>query len=916
MTIAGHGPLFGRDRERAQVREALARAVKGDGGSLRLVGAPGVGKSTLLAAAGVDAMDLGMTVLRTTGCPSEQLLPFAALHRLVAPLLPGSAGLPPGQRAALDAAFGRVVVERRPDRFFVGLATLELLSDAATERPVALIVDDWQWVDAPSADTLDFVARRIEGEPIVLLTAERADAAPTSHDGRQPLRLDPLPPREAELLLDHRHPGLALDIRRQVLTVARGNPLALVELPEAEHDGETASDGNPPRLTQRLEQAFGGRVATLPRETRLALLVAALHDEHSVHRIADVAPLLGAGPWTVATFEPAVAAGLLHLDSGVATFGHPLVQDAVEAGADDDDRQQVHDALARLADEPDRAAWHRSAGATTPDEELASQIEAGAEHAAARGNLALGHALFARAARLSVAPASHAHRSVRAAEMAFQLGRPDLMRPLVETLRSNDLAPVDRARLVGLEMASNDGVQGGVQAVQRFLGWANVAAEAGEPQVAAGLVVVAARNASRMATGDEVADSILALREKITGDPAADVLLRVAEALVQPFTRREPLLATLDRIEAGPLDGETAVLLAIATYVTGDLFRSLTLARRAAETLRRDGAHALLVWALVTETYCAILLGRWDEATMAGEETARLAVETHQPVWAARASLAQGMIAALRGGPEPATRLAEEVEGIGLLTGNASLLNDLQIARGLAALGAGQTDAAWHELLRTQDPADPAFRSPQFAWAIDYLAEAAAGCGRQEECREIVEETARRVAGSQAPVVLRSMSLARLFVARDDEFPAALAAATDVPTTPWHRARRDLAHGKWLRRHRDIAGARRVLAAASATFEALGATAWAQAAAHELAATGATHRNRAEPDAWARLSAQELQVATLAAQGLSNREIGGRLFLSHRTVAAHLYRGFPKLGITSRSQLHLVLPVHVDTLES
>jgi ATP/maltotriose-dependent transcriptional regulator MalT len=482
-------------------------------------------------------------------------------------------------------------------------------------------------------------------------------------------------------------------------------------------------------------------------------------------------------------------------------------------------------------------------------------------------------------------------------------------------VRSADLSSVDRARLVGLEMVSDDGVRHGVLAVRRLLGWATVAAEAGEPRVAAGLVLVAARNTYWTATGDELGVSIIAVAETIKGDPAADVLLRVAEALVRPFTRREPLIAAIERIEAGPMDGETAVLLAMATYVTGDFFLSLTLARRASRALRRDGGHALLVWALVIETYCALFLGRWDEALMAGDETARLAVETRQPVWAAGASLARGMMAALRGDLETGTRITDEVERTGLVTGNASLLNSVQMVRGLAALGAEQHDVAWRELLRMHDRDDPAFQSPQFAFAIDYLAEAAAGCGRQEECRAIVEETARLVAGSQAPVVLRSITLARLFVAHDDEFLDALAAATHVPTTPWHRARRDLAHGKWLRRRRDIGAARRVLGSAFATFEALGATAWAQSAAHEIAATGTTPRHRAESDGWARLSAQELQVATLAAQGLSNREIGARLFLSHRTVAAHLYRGFPKLGITSRSQLHLVLPMHAEGLD-
>jgi DNA-binding CsgD family transcriptional regulator len=305
-----------------------------------------------------------------------------------------------------------------------------------------------------------------------------------------------------------------------------------------------------------------------------------------------------------------------------------------------------------------------------------------------------------------------------------------------------------------------------------------------------------------------------------------------------------------------------------------------------------------------------VLLGRWDVAHVAADEAYRLALETRQSGWVAIARLGQANLAALRGSAAKALELVVDVERTALLTGSTALLNGVAMTRGMAELGQDRPDAAFHHFRRMMDPADPAYHPVERLWQIDYLADAAAGSGHVDEARQVLAGMEPVVAAMPSPGMRRAVAYARAVLADDDmvEQRIAEALSLSVPLSPWYRARVHLAHGLWLRRQRRVAESRESLRAAHEVFSALGAQAWITRARRELQATGVNVQDVTGPG-WARLTAQELQIAQLAAAGLSNRDIAQRLYLSHRTVGSHLYRLYPKLGVTSRGQLHAKLPV-------
>ena len=390
---------------------------------------------------------------------------------------------------------------------------------------------------------------------------------------------------------------------------------------------------------------------------------------------------------------------------------------------------------------------------------------------------------------------------------------------------------------------------------------------------------------------------------------SSDPRVMVLHAEIDPFARGTRLVDQLAGWTSREItDVALLGVLARTGFVAGDFERGLDFATRASGRLRRQGRIALLTHALVLETFTSMYLGRWDIAIVACDEAYRFGFETGQPVWAACARLGQANLSGLRGDAGTAVDIAAEVEKHAVTTGNRALLNGVQLSRGFAALGDGRPGDAFDEFRRMVDRDDIAYQYPQCAWVIDYLAEAASLSGRGEEALEALRHIEELAGGTPASGVVRALAYARAVLAGDDRAEALFAQASrlKVNASPWYGARVDLAYGSWLRRQRRVAESRHPLAAAQAVFDALGATAWSARAMRELAASGRRARQH-EPDAWAKLSAQELQVAQLAAQGLTNREIGERLYLSHRTVGSHLYRAFPKLGVRSRAQLHVAL---------
>ncbi|MDF8266528.1 AAA family ATPase [Luteipulveratus flavus] len=910
----------GRARETAFLDEVLDRICDGHGRVVRLDGEPGMGKTVLLDIMAAGAGARGITVLRTRGTESEQHLSFAALHRLLQPLLARVDDLPPGQRSALRGVFGLDVGTRIPDRFVVGLAVLELAADAASRSALLLVVDDRQWLDSSTLDIVEFVGQRLDDLPIGVVFAQR-EPDELIRDESARLHVTGLDDESATRIVQERFAALRESEVLRMVELSEGNPLALRELTPSDVRSYNAARSqlrSTPRLSRRLQDAFGARARDLPDAARRSCLVAALQDSDQVVHTVTAATMHAEGEFPVddvaAHLDLAQAAGVLVVDESTVRFRHPLVRAAVIAQSTTTERRRAHEALAAaMPDQPARQACHRAIALVRADEAEAAALDDLAEGCQAEGSVVLAHTLFGHAARLSEKPADRNHRLLRLAELAFQMGRYAEVRERVESLRSGDLHPADRARLVLLEMAFDDGVPEGADAVRRFVDSAVNAIDVGQGGLAAGLLVVAARNTYWGATAELLGPEIGDAATRLGATDEEQLLGLIVSAFLTPFGSGRQVMETIRAVDPAALDDEVVALLSQAGFVIGDFKRSLELAGAASVGLRRDGRLGFLAAALVLQSFSALYLGQWDVMLTASEEAERLAAETRQPVWWACARLARANLGGLRGGRTEPEEIAAEVEGVAAATSNAALMNGVQLSRGFTALGTGDPAAACAELSRMFDRDDGAFQMPQSAWAIDYYLEAASTAGEMDRARASLAEMERLVAPTPAPGILRAMSLARLYAADARHIDQRYAECSAVASTAWHRARRDLFYGSWLRRHRQSVHARPLLRSAASTFESLGARSWADRAHHELVAAGARRIVQGRPEAWSLLSAQELQVARLAAQGLTNRDIGARLYLSHRTVSSHLYRLYPKLGITSRTQLHLVLDVDAET---
>lgn len=919
--------LLGRLVELNVIRGVLTDVVvRGD--AVHIHGDAGIGKSTLLAAASRLARNRGFTVVVSSGSQAESHLPFAALYELLRPLLTHLGALPAGHRSALTRAFGLVDaspgVDSGADRFFICLAAQELLAAAAAQAPILLLADDVQWWDAASRETLAFVARRITAVPAVLLSAAR-DTNGTAADlglGRS-MGLAGLATSDARMLLREQGDHLSPRQVRLVLDVAEGNPLALIELPLALNGrdagwsgaGSGASAVSPDAvvvpLTSRLEQAFAARLRGLREDSRTVLLVAALLDGDLVSELVAAASELLVDGEVSSALDGAVRADLIRLDdvpaSGtVLRFRHPLVRSAVVQLATVAERRAAHQVLASsLAACPDRAAWHRAAAASGPDEDVAAGLEQAAEHALGRGASSSAAALFEWAADLSVADQRRGHRLLRAAELAFELGRSAAAERLIAGARQLDLEDVDRSRLVGLN-AVFDGTPGSADDIRRIVRSAERVLADGDQALAAYLLVGAARRCHWGDAPGPVRDVVM--DAAVAALPETDPRRLQITAFLEPLGRGADVVSRLTPwVEHPTPDPATSTMLGIASYLVADFDRTLTFVDRSRAALRQQGRTELLAQGLAVQAMAGIYLGRFSEAHDAAQAAYELTRETRQPIWKALAALAKAMLSAVRGHGDAATSFIDEAEQTAMLTNNRALVNRVQFARGLAELGAEQRARAFSEFRRMLDSSDPAFHLPQAVWGIDFLAESSVSVGDREEARALLGRADDLSSQTSAPGVRRALALAHALLA-DDEADAHFveAARWAAEATPWFRARLDLAHGAWLGRQGRTTESRRKLRSARTVFLALDTPAWSARAAQELDALE-QHSGRGGAQILSALSPQELQVAELAAVGLSNRDIADRLHLSHRTVGSHLYRIYPKLGIRSRTQLHIVL---------
>ncbi len=899
-------PLLGRIEER-ELLTALFDDVEVHGQALVLHGEPGIGKSRLLSEALRTAHERGMAVLTTTGVQSEAHLPFAGLHQLLRPVRGRATDLPEIQRAALDAAFG-LTHEAVPEHYRIAMAVLDLVSEVATDAPLLLVVEDAHWLDRPSSDALAFLARRIESDPIVLLAATREGYPSVLLDAGLPVRtLVGLDEATATALLEAATPDLPLFVRHQVLREAAGNPLALLELPRMagrHEDHQSAAGGLP--LTQRLEHAFAARVADLPEATRLVLLAAALNDGDALSEILRAAGAVAGTRLDVDVAAPAAKAGIVETDLQSIRFRHPLIRSAIAQSAGLADRRRMHEALAdELEDHPDRRAWQRAALLTGEHEDVAIDLEHAGTRARQRGAIPVAVTAMRRAAELGE-PTSRSRRLLCAADFAIELGRPDVVVPLLdEVSRLDHLGVLDRARVTWVEETALTRPLD-AKRFESLIAAAEHAGAAGDHDLHVSLLWLVASRAWWVDPGPEVRRTLIEAADRLGDADDEDPRVFAIHAYADPLGHAGGVLARLERVTSDEehVDTDAARFFGPAALVVGAFDLGNDFLAAAIHGLRTEGRLGHLPRLLTLHASMAARIGDWDVAVPGADEARRLAEELGEPQWEAAADTVVSLVAAMRGDEDQAREMAAKAEAVAEPVGANITVAFAQFGKVLAALAGGRHADAYADAERLFDRDDSAYHPVISSWLIADLADAARHIGRVNAARERVAQVAASAGERPGTWIALGLRHANAVLAEPaeagDRFDEALAG--DLSRWPFQRARIQLAYGQWLRRQRRVAESRAVLRSARDTFEGLGCELWSDHARSELRASGERSRRRAAEER-DQLTPQELQIAQLAAEGLSNREIGQRLFLSHRTISTHLYRVFPKLGISSRVEL-------------
>lgn len=910
--------LVGRGQEAAAL-DTLIAGIHDGGGTVLVRGAPGIGKSALLELAAARATARGFAVVRVLGEQAAASVPYAGLRQLrhgLAALGGKPTTLDEPQRTALEAALGAgdgLV----PDVFLVALAVLDLIVEAAGSAPVLLLADDVQWIDDPTVSVLAFVARRIGAEPVLLLGAARDGfRSRLAADELTVLTLSALSEADSRSLLTALTPGLSPTMLRRVLSEAAGNPLALTELSRVAADpsgplasGVPLASGLP--LTERLERAFTDRLSMLGEPTRALLRMAAIDESPAIAEIIDATRAWTGLDVDAADLDPAVAAQLIDVVGTELRFRHSLMRSAIGQSVGAVDRRHAHAVLADMLDgQDDRRIRHRAAATALPEENVAKELTGAADRAAHRGAIVAAVESLERAAELSENRVLRAERLLRAADFAVELGQQETVQRLLDTAAMDTLTQQQQAKVAWLRGSFNEGLRHQIGTAATLTALAHDVAADGEQALAVRILWSAAQLCFWSEPGADARQHVTETAESLGLDPLDPWLLAIL-AYAAPVERGAVVLERARRVvpQAGD-DGRAYRMLSTATLLAGgfDLCRGFSVA--AATILRTQGRLGLLVRTEGAEAWSAIVTGDLGAAIVATEESRRLARETTQPLMYALMTATAAKLAALRGEMARALALAEEAEESGLPVGARPVLATALMARGLAALGEGRFEEAYGQFRRLHDPADPAFQAALRLTTLGDLADAATHCGRGDDIRPLVSELAKIAAVTQAPVLAADLRLAHAVLAAEADAEALFEAALRADLTVWPliRARAHLAYGEWLRRRRRVVESRDHLRTGRDMFDALGAIPWSERTRRELRAAGEASRTRS-PDARDQLTPHELQIAQLAADGLTNREIGQRLYLSHRTVSSHLHRIFPKLGVASRSELRAAVSV-------
>jgi DNA-binding CsgD family transcriptional regulator len=912
--------MFLDRRPELEALDGLLEAVRGGfSGTLVLRGEPGIGKTALLDHVVDSAGDF--RVARVEGVESEIALSFAALHQLLVPFLPGLPRLPTPQERALETAFG-VVAGGPPDRFLVGLATLTLLTDAAAAQPLLVVVDDAQWLDRESAQVLAFVARRLYADPIALLFAVREPVTqPTPLEGLPELRVDGLSDAAArELLGSVTGGGLDDRVGDRIVASTRGNPLALVELAgelsEAQLTGASFLP-DPLPLGGQLEERFLQQVRALPADTQELLLLASVCDFADPALFRQAAGQLGLDPAATVSAEDE---RLLVVAPRVG-FRHPLIRSAVYGGATVADRRRVHDALAAVSDptlDADRWAWHRAMASAGPDEAIASDLERAATQARKRGGYAATAAFLERAADLTPDKSRHARRLLAAAEAELTAGAPGRAQTLLEQARPGLDGPFEQAQSLRLQGQISLTLARGAESANALLAAARALSPfdtrlARDSYLEA---MQAAWRAERFATGGGLQEVARA-----AGDaPAvAEEAMTIADLLLEGFRAR----LTVDFAASVPFLRRAVEALSADDLAPEEGLRWLGSGWVAASELMDEPARDLLAHRWVR-------LGR-SQGALTGLPTA-LSVLGLSHAWAGRleasdVSFAEGselsdaigfrgtlgwpsphqvIVHAWRGQEEAARSAAETVTRESIEYGLGVSIRFVEYALAVLELSLGRYREALEYALRVFK-ADPAYVGVR---VLPELVEAAARSGDRDAGAAGLDRLAERALATGTPWGLGLLARSKALLAVDSEAEPFYLEAIDrlnAPLLAPDLARAHLLYGEWLRRQRRRVDARNHLGIALEMLDAIGGEAFAERARVELLATGGRARKRTG-QAREELTPQETRIAWLASEGLSNSDIAAQLFISANTVDYHLRKVFRKLGITSRTQLHLALP--------
>lgn len=914
--------LFGRESELDEIAATLdGRA--GHPANLVLHGDPGIGKTVLLRAAIAEAEVRQMRVLGGTGYESEAKLAFAGLHQLLVPVI---------EYVDRVDAFHRTVIRRvlayedgpTPDRLAISAATLAVLMAVAKEGPVLIAVDDAQWVDHPTRELVMFLLLRLEHTDIrAIFTRRGLLSSERITPGIAMREIQPLRPEAASELLNFLHPHLPAEARERILIDADGNPLAIAELPHATVTDTTIGlellPGAAP-LRTRLEAGYASRVRTLEPPIRHALLLTAL-DGDRIERRSDTS---GAPGLRGASIQELEELGLVSRDSTLSgiRFRHPLVRSAIVNTASPTEVRSAHAELAeRYRAQPERRVWHLAAATVEPEESIAAEIETSAQLITLRGGAGLAVNAMVRAARLSPGPFDAARRLRAAAELATDAGQFGQAEKLITEAATVDESPGRKldAELTTIRLLVYR--DGDLVAARQLLGYILRADDAKTDSVLAEQVC-------------ELLTSIATLSDDVNDWRDLASFVSVCTAPVS-----EPVHLTLELVGQAPRKSDPRQRVRTLSHDLAGNSRPWMIARLCRLGMRVDLSHeqrALFNQLISKETgagavtaavsgyqfaaHVALLSGEWTEAELLASRGLEVAIRHDVGASVDFFRIQLGRLAAYRGDTETVEAMSHATESWAAPRGVNFYTAGSAVNRGLVALGARDFDRAY-AVLSDMSPITQLDLSSGFtASAMFDVVDAAVHTGRLDQARAHVAAADAAAIATVSPRIAQLVAGARALIADDDEagrYFEKVFALPEGDKWPFEQARIRLAFGEFTRRVNGPGDARPHLRRAANTFLRLGATVWAERAQQELRATGvalepAAERARGGLSDLTELTPQQQQVAQMAASGLSNKEIGERLFLSPRTVSAHLYRIFPKLGITSRSALRDALAAYAE----